>query len=465
MYFSPFLLPIRRSVMTRLLYLVLLLALVTAPGALVAQVSGSIPQLTLEQCLEIALSKNLDLRQANATAQATAAGLTAAFGAYLPGANLSMAYNRQLTNLQPQFSFLNGIPILGEPLPNTYTMFASANWTIFNGFNREASYDRAKANVDAADLDLKAQRLQTALDVHRRFVDVLRAMQVVRTRQENFDLGIVSLKRVEAQYEAGRVPLTSLYSQQAEVANQEFEVVRSMNEADQAKARLLAVMGMDPNTAVDVLESSLPSDITTTDTQDFRAALGSEDDCIARAMAVRPDVLATDVRIRGAEASVTGARSGYLPTVTATGGYAWRNTEVANFDRQGQMSVGFDIRVPLFDQFQTNANIENARLGVIQRQIERQRLDQSIRQSVQSSLLALTAAERQIDISQRGIAAADLSYKAAYERFTVGAATLVDVQIANNQLITARINRITAIYAYLDAKFQAQFASGLGLTR
>ncbi len=444
-------------------FTVLLFAIV-APSVR-AQVSGGIPQLTLEQCVDIALAKNFDVRQANATAQASAAGLTAAFGAYLPGANVSLAYNRQLTNLQPQFSFLNGIPILGEPLPNTYTMFASANWLIFNGFNREASYDRAKANVDAADLDLKAQRLQTALDVHRRFVDVLRASQVVRTRQENLDLGVISLKRVEAQYQAGRVPLTALYSQQADVANQEFEVVRSMNDADQARGRLLAVMGMDPTTVVDVVESSLPADVTASDVTAFRAALGTEEQCIARAMAVRPDVQAMDVRIRGAEASVTGARSGYLPTITATGGYAWRNTEIANFDRQGQMSVGFDVRIPLFDQFQTNANIENARLGVVQRQLEQQRLEQSIRQSIQASLLALTAAERQIDISERALAAADLSYKAAFERFSVGAANQVDVQVASNQLITARINRISAVYAYFDAKFQAQFASGLGLAR
>lgn len=451
--------------MSRLLLPVVLILIVTTVIPSAAQVSGGTPQLTLQQCVEIALAKNFDVRQANATAQASAAGLTAAFGAYLPAANLSVAYNRQLTNLQPQFSFLNGIPILGEPLPNTYTMFASANWLIFNGFNREANYDRAKANVDAADLDLKSQRLQTTLDVHRRFVEVLRAMQVVRTRQENLDLGQLSLKRVEAQYQAGRVALTALYAQQADVANQEFEVIRSMNDAEQAKGRLLAIMGMDPSANVDLVESSVPSDITQADVAAFRAALGTEEECIARAMAVRPDVLATEVRIRGAESAVTGARSGYLPTVTATGGYAWRNTEIANFDRQGQMSVGFDIRVPIFDQFQTNANIENARLGVVQRQLERQRLEQSIRQGIQASLLALTAAERQIEISERALAAADLSYKAAFERFSVGAATQVDVQVASNQLITARINRISAVYAYLDAKFQAQFASGLGLTR
>lgn len=449
----------------RLLLCLSFVAVLSSFLELPGQVSGSIPQYTLAQCVELALSRNFDVKQVNAAAEASAAGLTAAFGNYLPGASVSMNYNRQLTNLRPQLSFLNGIPLLGEPLPNTYSMFATANWTIFNGFSREATYDRAKTNVDAADLDVKAQRLQTALDVHRRFIDVLRSAQVVRTRKENLDLGMVSLQRIEAQYEVGRVPLTSLYSQQADVANQEFELVRSSNELDQAKARLLAVMGLDPNMPVDIMESSLPSEIAPADMATFRAELGSEETCITRAMALRPDVQAADVRIRGAEAGVTGARAGYLPTITANGGYAWRNTEIANFDRQGQMSIGFDVRIPIFDRFQTNADIENARLGVIQRQLDRQRIEQSVRQSVQTSLLAINAAEKQLEISQRALNASDLSYKAAFERFTVGAANQVDVQMASNQLITARINRITAVYAYLDAKYQAQFACGLGLLR
>ena len=124
------------------------------------------------------------------------------------------------------------------------------------------------------------------------------------------------------------------------------------------------------------------------------------------------------------------------------------------------MSVGLALSIPVFDQFRTNQQIESAVLQQTQRQAERQRLEQQVRQTVQSALLALSASEKQLEITARTLKAAELNDTAARERFAVGAATQFDVLQANNQLITARINRITAVYSYLDARFLAEFASG-----
>lgn len=447
-----------RIVHRLLLRLLLLLPLAVVPAA--AQLRGPVPAYDLEACLQMALRKNPDIRLADANTQAAAANLTAAFGAYLPGASVQANYNRQLTNLQPQLSFVSGIPLLGEPLPNNYSMSAGASWTIFNGFLRESRYDQARLSVDAADLGGRAQRWQIELDVRRQYVAVLRALQIVKTRRENIELGNATLTRIKAQYESGRGAVTAVYSQEADLANQEFELVRADNDLALAKAQLLTTMGLEPDSPADFLESSLPTEASADDVRRFRADLGGEDACVARAMTRRPDVLASDVRIETARAGITSAESGYYPTITATGGYAWRNTEIAAFDRQGQMSVGLDVRIPIFDRFVTNNEIEQATLTLRQREVDRMKLEQSVRQSVQSAFLALASAEKQLEISDRAIRAADLNFRAAQERFNVGAANQLDVQQANNQLILARINRITAVYAYIDARFQADFASG-----
>lgn len=425
-----------------------------------AQVRGTTPIYTLDDCLRIATEQNIDIRVADAGTRSAAAGLTAAFGQYLPSANVNASYNRQLTNLRQQLSFVNGIPVPGEPLPNSYSLQAGLRWTIFDGFRREGTYDQAKTGVDAADLNGRAQRLQVGLDVRRAYLNVLRSVQVVRTRRENIELGRQTLERVKAQQVAGRQPITAVYSQEAELGNQEFELVRAENDLEQAKADLLAVMGKDPNEPAEFAEASVPSTAAIDDVRQFRDKLGDEDQCVARALTTRPDIIAAEQRIRAAEAGITVARAGYMPTLTATGGYNWNNFEIASFDRQGQMSVGLALSIPVFDQFRTNQQIESAVLQQTQRQAERQRLEQQVRQTVQSALLALSASEKQLEITARTLKAAELNDTAARERFAVGAATQFDVLQANNQLITARINRITAVYSYLDARFLAEFASG-----
>ena len=80
---------------------------------------------------------------------------------------------------------------------------------------------------------------------------------------------------------------------------------------------------------------------------------------------------------------------------------------------------------------------------------------------MKSSYLNLAASEKGLGVTERALKAAELNYEAARERFNVGSATLLDVQTANNQLITARINRIGAVYTYYDARTLVEFATGL----
>ena len=90
-----------------------------------------------------------------------------------------------------------------------------------------------------------------------------------------------------------------------------------------------------------------------------------------------------------------------------------------------------------------------------------ERLEQQIGQGVRSAYLQLAAAEKGLDISDRALKSARTSFDAMQERFNVGGAQLVELQQANYQLTTATINRVTAVYAYLDARTFVEFATGL----
>jgi len=442
----------------RILFLVVLLA----HGASVfAQVRGEVPVYSLDDCLRLTIANNYDIKAASAATISASASLTQAFGNYLPSADINASYSRQLTNLRPQISFINGIPVAGNPVPNSYSMNAGMNWVIFDGLRREAQYDAARNNLSAADNDLRYTRLEAQYKVTRQYLTVLQNMQLLKARRDQVDLSSFTLDRVKAFYDAGRSPITQLYSQETEVANQESALIQAENDVDNAKATLLQLMSLNPTMPAEFVEASIPSEAASVEVESFRQFIGNEEGSVMRALASRPDIAAADLRVNSAAAGITNARSTYMPSVNANGGYAWRNSEIADFDRQGQMYVGLTLRVPLFDKFQTNANIESATLTLTRNQIERQKLELQIRTTVKSSYLNLAASEKGLGVTERALKAADLNYEAARERFNVGSATLLDVQTANNQLITARINRIGAVYTYYDARTLVEFATGL----
>ncbi len=444
--------------MTRWLIVSVVFGLATVVNA---QTRGTTSYYTLNECIRIGLERNFDMRLSSAAARSAAADLTAAFGNYLPGANINASYSRQLTNLRPQFSFINGIPVQGDPLPNYYTFGANLNWTLFDGFNREGQYDVSRSNLDAAEQDIRAQRLFVAYQITRAYVNVLRTQQLIETQEESLSLSKVLLDNVRALYEAGRAPLTQLLSQETEVANQETALVQAQNNHETAKIDLLVLMCVDPSVPAEFDGTSMPNDVKQQDVTDFRQTIGNEQQSIQRAITSRPDVQASRKRVEAADANMTVATSGYYPTLTATGGYSWGNFEISNFDTQGRMSVGLSLFVPIFDRFQTNRRIENARLTQQQVSIDYDRLEQTIQQNVRRAYLQLAAAEKGLEIADRAMRPAQTSFDAMRERYNVGGATLVEVQQANYQLITARVNRVTAMYAWLDAKTFVEFATGL----
>lgn len=428
---------------------------------LLTQTRGVVQRYTLKDCIAIALERNFDIRDVNARSLAAAAGLTSAFGTFLPSADINAGYNRQLTNLRRQFSYVNGVPILGDPIPNNYTLSGTLNWTIFNGFLRESNYDIAQRNVDASEQDIRYQRLNVSYTITRQFFEVLRAAQVLKARQENLALSRSTFDRIKALYENGRAPITQLLSQETEVANQETSVLSAEIDHDKAKVTLLTTMAVNPNQAVEIDAGSVQSEVEVADVESFRMSIGSEETSVERAMEQRPDVAASKVRANAAQAGVAAASAAYYPTFSAVGGYSWNYIEISNFDTQGRWFMGLNFRMPVFDQFRTNKSIEDAKLIKTQRDLDVERLKQQIQQSVHNAYLTLASAEKSLSITERALKSATTSMDAMQERFNVGGATLLDVQTANNQLITARINRVAAVYSYLDARTLVEFATGL----
>jgi outer membrane protein len=131
-----------------------------------------------------------------------------------------------------------------------------------------------------------------------------------------------------------------------------------------------------------------------------------------------------------------------------------------DFDVFSRTFVGFSIDVPIFDAFRIQQQVENSNVQLQQTELEYKRIEQTVRTQLQTGLLNLNAAEKQIDITDRSLKSAEQNYLSAKERFEVGTSGIIEYQTANTQFVTAKINRINAVYNYIDAQYQIKFAMG-----
>lgn len=439
-------------VMKRTVLLILLLGI----SGLSAQQNAK-KTYSLTDCLDMAARQNFDIILDEAQVKASGAGITQAFGAYLPSIDVNVGYNRTINAEGQSWLDVNGQIARSN---NSYNISATTSLSLFDGFSREANYSKAQNNLNSSRLNLEQTLQLVRYNVHRQYIEVVRNTQLVKIRRENFNQGKKELERIQAQYEAGFIPVNVVYSQEAELGNHEVEIVQAENQLNISKTNLLATMGLNPDVDVEFIESSIPTDILKNDIEEFRRKTGSIQAAMKIAVDSRSDYKASEENLEAAKSQITIATAGYMPQLSAVGGWRWNYFEFGSFSELGRSYAGLNLAIPVFDNFRTNLQIQNAKLMVNQAEVQKQRVELNIRQSVQNALLNLETSEKQLEISERALKASEKNFEVTTERFRQGSANITDYTIANTQYITSQINRITAVYNYLASQREIEYATG-----
>lgn len=415
----------------------------------------------VQDCIDYAMKYNPEILSAEAAYKSAGAEITNAFGEFLPTIDLSLGYTRQL-NAEGGKTVNVGGQIIPLPTtdPNSYRINAGASYVIFNGFARELNYNRTKENMNSLYLTNQYKRKTVTINVYRKFTEVLRTKQIIRLRQENLDLAKKDYSKIKAQYEAGILPITNLYTQEAEISNRELELVKAENDNHIAIANLLALMGLSPDLEADFSDEGYPKSIKEHNIVNFRQEIGTIESAMDKAIKSRLDLQSASISISSAQSQVDVSSSQYFPVLSAMGGWSWTNNDLAKFSELGRTYIGLNLQLPIFDNFRTNNQVQSARVLLEQKEIEKNVLTQNIKKEIKTAFLNLEAAEKQIEIAERGLFSAEKSFESAEERFRLGTISISDYYLANNMLTNARINRINSFYNYFISQKEVLFTIG-----
>lgn len=440
--------------------LIFLLALLSISSYSFSQ-KYDIKTYTLQECLTTAIQNNYDLVVYKAALESASSNKTSAFGSYLPMLQFTGGYSRTLNQQGGRTVNVGGqiIPI-GTPSPNSYNMGLNAGLNLFDGLFREANFRAANYNYNTADLNLQQGIVNVKIDVYRNFFDFATKKQILQMRKENFEQGKKELESIQAQNQVGVIPISVVYSKEADLGSLELELARAENDVNLSRANLLSIMSLDPTLNVDFSLTDIKTEISQPDIDEFRNRIGKFDKMLQEALNYRYDYQSTESSMKSAHERVTMSRSAYFPSLQLGGGWSWSNSEFNQFDTYGRSYFGLNLSIPIFDGFNTNSNIEQSQYSLKQAEVQRLKLNQTIKTQVEQALLNLDATEKQILISQKALKSADLNYKVLTSRFEVGSANITELIQANTQYLNAQINQITSVFGYLLAQKELEYAIG-----
>jgi len=423
--------------------------------------------LTLDQVKQIALQRNLSIVQSEANADASHAGVTAAYGGYLPSlsANSSVTKSQVDKNASNQNVVVGGIvvPVTTAASKSTYTNWSAglnANLTIFDGFQQQASVGAASSRSEASDNTLVRTRQSIIFQIEAGYLQVLRTEQLVAVNQENLKRDLRQLERITESNRVGASAKADVYRQQSQVAIDELALITAQNNFGKAKADLVALAGLDHAEEYVFADPAISSTITAEQISADSAAYANFGTIAGRALAARPDYKSVKLSFSAAESNVTSARSTYFPNLSAFGGYGLAGDALKTMKDNKTLNWGLSLRWTLFDGFQTQNVIETAKSNRRIAEMNVVQAERDINNQVKKALLDFEAARKQYEVSQKAVVSAQEDRKIAEERYNLGAGTLLDLMVANANLVNAQANLINAVYNYVTYQRNVEYAIG-----
>src|SRR5262249_33283149 len=147
-------------------------------------------------------------------------------------------------------------------------------------------------------------------NVKTAYYNLLQAQRLVKVAEDNLSLTELNLRSAQGFYDVGTKPKSDVTQAEVQVANARVALILAKNQVDLAQTTLVNATGTRPASPLQT------EDILTSEpvTLDFPALL-------QEGLNNRPELRQARAQVESAQAQLSGAKAGYLPTLTASGVY------------------------------------------------------------------------------------------------------------------------------------------------
>ena len=340
----------------------------------------------------------------------------------------------------------------GRPLTenNDYTNSVRMSFPLYHGGQLKNQRRGAEYALSAADLTLENTRQSVKLQAASAYYEILRCKAMVAVREEEVRTLQKHLDLSTVKYEEGVVARADILSSSVSLDNARQNLVKAQGDYEKALVALNNILGLPSATQWQVTSSL-----------EFEKEDFDLDECMAYALANRPDYYSAAYGVKQAEFGVKEAKAGYRPSVDVAVSKSYEGDRAFDSNISRAWNAGISVSWSAFDNGVTSAGVHQAQAQLKKaRSLEAQARD-TLEKDVNDAYIDLKTAEENIKTTEAAVAKAAEDYELEQIRYEEGVGTNLDVMDAQEKLTTARMNHSTALYSYNAAKAAMEKAIGL----
>ncbi|MCK6648591.1 MAG: TolC family protein [Bacteroidia bacterium] len=396
------------------IYFIFILILLFAAGDIHAQ-----EKLTLQQAIETALKNNLDILIEKNNAEVAANSNTLGNAGMLPRIDLQASTNFGNNATKQEFS--SGLVVDKTGVQSTnFNSGVYLTWTLFDGLKMFASNKRLQELEVMGQLSSKIQIENTISQLIITYYDVVRQKQLIKGLEENLLISEERLKIAQKKFDIGSGSKLEVLQAKVDKNAQTAGVFRQRTLLSELKANLNQLMARGADVEFDV-EEEIPNEFKLK-YEEMKSSMEKNNSYL---QLLKSNIAVNDQLIRE-------SRSQLFPKLNFNANYLFtRSQNQAGFALLNQnlgLNLGFTASWTIFNGFNTNTQIKNARLQIDNANYEYNNSKQLLNLQLHLLFKRYQDDAKLLELEEDNTKLAKEAVDIALERFRIGSSNSIELK-------------------------------------
>lgn len=414
--------------------------------------------LTLEECVSIALKNNHEHKQTLLDRKIAEEKITEAYGnSVFPVIRGSAKYQRAIK--RPEFIFdINGrTQRFKMGSTNSASASVSVEQPLFSGAMFLAvKIAKTYAEISSKMVDYSEEEL--ILKVKQAYYTYLLSKEFVKLANNQMKRAELNRKNTQGMYNAGLVSEYDYIKANVQYKNMIPAISRAKNQKIKAENNLKLILGL-PDSVKIIINDSLKLNVLNQPTLKESIEYANNHNKLIQQSRLNE-------KLKSLVASYN--FTAHLPQLYGFGNFQTQaqeedNKRIKDWRFRNAISVGLNLKIPIFNGFAVNSRVEQAELDHKKAIEKLNKTKDEIKNRIENTKLEIKSLLEQIDAYKAALKEAEKGYEISTKRYKNGLSSQLEVINSMVSLVSAKTNLLKTIHDYY--LMHAQFDLLLGKTK
>lgn len=407
--------------------------------------------LTLQDAVRIGLENNFSIKIARNEAQIAANNATLGNSGFLPRIDASGARTFSVNDSRQQRADGRVEDKKGAN-SNSTTAGVSLNWTIFDGLNMFISYARYKEFSAVGLINAKAGTEDRIASIMSAYYNIVSIEQSINAIKNAIGISEERVRIAEDKLSIGSGSKLELLQAKVDLNADRSSLLRQQQNLSNAKISLNQLLGRNPSTEYIVKDTIV-----------MEQKINRED--------ITPNVRENNTELLTAERNrniaalnLRGIKSQWFPKINAFVNYNYsKSTSEAGLllvNESRGFNYGLNFSFPLFEGFNTRRQIENARISLINSELQLSDITNRVEANLEQQFSNYSTGLEILQMEEENYDVARQNAAIALERFRLGSYSAIELREAQRAFLDAQSRLVSAQFNAKNSEIELLRLSG-----